>query len=349
MVCRLLGLTITVALLAHSPVRAQGLFLDTFRDYLEALRVQAGIPGLAVAVISQNEVLWEYAFGEQDVQGAVATRTDTPFHLDGVTQVVTASLVLRCVEDGRLKLDDTISQLRSDSPDANASIRELLSHTTATEDGLQFAYRPERLDALLDALTACTGQSFREAVGALLDRLGLPNSVPGPDVIDLEPTAEYAPPVERYRNVLRRLATPYAEDEQGRLVESRYAETTLTAAGGLISSVRDFAWFDLALRNGLLLHADTLALAWRPPIGSNGLPLPHGLGWFVETYRGQPVVWQFGVGENASSSLVVTALRQGLTLVVIANSDGLAKPHTLAAGGLTQSPFARLFLELFLP
>ena len=349
MVYRLLGLTIAAALLAPSPVWAQGLLLDTFRDYLEALRVQANSPGMAVAVINENEVFWEHAFGEQDVQRAVATRTDTPFHLDGITQVVTASLVLRCVEDGRLKLDDTISQLKPDSPDADASIQDLLSHTTATDDGLQFAYRPERLDALLDALTACTGQSFREAVGTLLDRLGMPNSVPGPDVIDLERTAEYAPPVERYRHVLQRLATPYAEDRRGRLVESRYAVTTLTAAAGLISSVRDFAWFDLALRNGRLLQADTLALAWRPPIGLNGLPLPHGLGWFVETYKGQPVVWQFGVGENASSSLVVTAPKQGLTLVIIANSDGLARPLTLAAGGLTQSPFARLFLELFLP
>ena len=347
MVCRLLGPTIAIALLAHSPVYAQGLVLDTFRDYLESLRVQAGIPGLAVAVINQNQVFWEHAFGEQDVQRAVATRTDTPFHLDGVTQVVTASLVLRCVEDGRLRLDDNISQPGSDGPDANASIRELLSHTTASEDGLQFAYRPERLDALLDAVTACTGQSFREAVGALLDRLGMPNSVPGPDVIQLEPTAEYAPPVERYENVLQRLATPYAVDEQGRFVESRYTVTTLTAAAGLISSVRDFAWFDLALRNGQLLHADTLTLAWRRPVGSNGLPLPHGLGWFVETYKGQPVVWQFGVGEDASSSLVVTAPKQGLTLVIIANSDGLAEPLTLAVGGLTQSPFARLFLELF--
>ena len=347
MVCRLLGLTTAIVLLAHSPVHAQGLVFDTFRDYLESLRVQAGIPGLAVAVIGQDQVVWEHAFGEQDVERAVATRTDTPFHLDGVTQVVTASLVLRCVEDGRLRLDDSISQPGPNGRDTDASIRELLSHTTASESGSQFAYRPERLDALLHAVTACTGQSFREAVGTLLDRLGMPNSVPGPDVIHLKPTAEYAPPVERYRDVLQRLATPYAEDERGHLVESSYTVTTLTAAGGLISSVRDFAWFDLALRNGLLLHADTLALAWRPPIGSSGLPLPHGLGWFVETYNGQPVAWQFGVGEGASSSLVVTAPSHGLTLVVMANSDGLAKPLTLAAGGLTQSPFARLFLELF--
>ena len=136
-------------------------------------------------------------------------------------------------------------------------------------------------------------------------------------------------------------------DEQRRSVESRYTVTTLTAAAGLISSVRDFARFDLELRNGVLLRADTLALAWRQPIGADGFPLPHGLGWFVETFNGQPVVWQFGVSENASSSLVVTVPGHGLTLVVMANSDGLAKSLTLAAGGLTQSPFARLFLELF--
>ena len=355
MVSRLLGLTIVVVLLAHSPVHAQVSVLDTFRDYLESLRIQAGIPGLAVAVISQDEVSWEHGFGEQDIQRAVPATTDTPFHLDGVTQLVTAAFVLRCVEDGRFTLDDNISEVRPDSPGPgpgpgpgpDPSIRELLSHTTDSEDGLQFDYRPERLDALLDAVTACTGQSFQQAVGTLLDRLGMPNSVPGADVVELEATAQYAPPVNRYRHVLQRLATPYGHDDQGRPVESRYEVTTLTAAGGLVSSVRDFAWFDLALRNGLLLRPETLALAWRPLTGSSGLPLPHGLGWFVETFEGQPVVWQFGVRENASSSLVVTVPRQGLTLVVMANSDGLAKPLTLAVGGLTQSPFARLFLELF--
>lgn len=68
--------------------------------------------------------------------------------------MVTASLVLRCVEEGRFTLDDNISQFRPDSPYANASIRELLTHTTASKDGLQFAYRPDRLDALMDAVRA---------------------------------------------------------------------------------------------------------------------------------------------------------------------------------------------------
>jgi hypothetical protein len=75
--------------------------------------------------------------------------------------------------------------------------------------------------------------------------------------------------------------------------------------------------------------------------------MPHGLGWFVQSYAGEPVVWQFGVGENASSALIVTLPRRGLTLVLLANSDGLARPFALSAGDLTISPFGRLFLGIF--
>jgi hypothetical protein len=67
----------------------------------------------------------------------------------------------------------------------------------------------------------------------------------------------------------------------------------------------------------------------------------------VQNYRGETVVWQFGVSANASSSLVVTVLGRGLTLILLANSDGLVKPYPLAAGDLTASPFGRLFLGLF--
>ena len=343
----ILCLTIAIALFVRAPVHAQDLTFDAFRGDLDALRVQASIPGLSVAVVGTKDILWEHAFGEQDLQRAVATRTDTPFHLDGVTQVLTASLVLRCVEEGQLLLDDKMSQFTSDSPDASANIHDVLTHTTASADGLRFTYRPERLEPLSFAVRTCTGESFRETLGKLLDRLGMRDSVPGPDAIHVVPTTEYDPPIKRYRNVLARLATPYAADPQGRSVASRYPATTLTPVAGLISTVRDFAKFDLALRNGILLRDETLALAWRPPIGHDGQPLPHGLGWFVQTYNGEPVVWQFGLGEDASSSLVAMVPERGLTMILMANSDGLAKPFALAAGDLTVSPFARLFLDLF--
>jgi len=67
----------------------------------------------------------------------------------------------------------------------------------------------------------------------------------------------------------------------------------------------------------------------------------------VQTLNGERIVWQFGVGENASSSIVITLPRRGLTLILLANSHGLVRPFPLAEGEVSVSPFARLFLSLF--
>jgi CubicO group peptidase (beta-lactamase class C family) len=114
----------------------------------------------------------------------------------------------------------------------------------------------------------------------------------------------------------------------------------------LITTARDLAKFDVALKNGIVMRAQTLAAAWTPPVGAAGQPLPHGVGWFVQSYNGEPIVWQFGES-NVSSSLIVTAPRRGLTLILLANSAGLSQSFGLPAGDLTASPFARLFLGLF--
>lgn len=345
-----LVLTIGLLLLVRVPVRADDLILDRFSEYLESLRVQAGIPGLAAALVGQNNILWERAFGRQDVERSMAARADTPFHVDGLTQIITASLVLRCVEEGRLSLDDRIGRFKADSPDANATVRQLLAHTSGASDNLVFAYRPERLEPLTLAVRACTTDSFRETLANELDRLAMSDAVPGPDIVQLTPPAEGIPDpasVDRYRRVLERLATPYAVDPQKRPSRSQYGATTLTPASGLIATVRALAQFDLAIKKGVLLRAETLAVAWRAPVARDGQPLPHGMGWFVQSYNGEPIVWQFGVGENASSSLMMSAPARGLTLMLLANSHGLVRPFPLAAGDLTTSPFGRLFLGMF--
>jgi CubicO group peptidase (beta-lactamase class C family) len=345
----LLVLTIAVWLLVPAPLAAQNQVLDRLGDYVDALRVQAGIPALAASIIGPDEILWEQAFGRQDTERSIAARTDTPFHLDGLTQVFTATLVLRCVEEGRLSLDDRIGQFKPDSPDANATIRQVLTHTSGASDGLVFAYRPERLEPLARAIRACANDSFRETLANLLGRLAMIDSVPGPDIIHPELLTEGIPTpsaVERYLRVLDRLAMPYTVDRRGRPSPSQYPATTVLPWSGLISTVRDFAQFDLALKKGVLLRGETLADLRRAPLGSNGLRLPHGLGWFVQTYNGETIVWQFGVSTNASSSLVVSVPARGMTLVLLANSDGLVKPFALTTGNVTASPFARLFLAL---
>jgi CubicO group peptidase (beta-lactamase class C family) len=349
-VVRTLALAAAVLLVAQLPSRADTLVLDRFRDYIESLRVQAGIPGLASAIIGSSDILWEKGLGLQDVERSIRTAPDTPFHVDGVTEIYSATLVLQCVEEGRASLEDTIGKYKPTSPDANLTLREALTHTTGAADNASYAYRPDRLDVLGRVIRACTKDSYRETTSVLLERFAMVDSVPGPDIVHPELLTEGIPSpqeVARYNGVLARLAVPYSVDTKGRPTPSAYPATTLTATSGLISTVRDFANFDMGLKQGLLLGADTLAASWQAPAARNGQRMPHGIGWFVQNYNGQLVVWQFGLGENASSSLVVMVPARGLTLVLLANSNGLVKPYPLSAGDVTVSPFARVFLELF--
>jgi CubicO group peptidase (beta-lactamase class C family) len=347
----LLALTIALSIYMCVPAHAQELVYGRLRDYLEALRTQAGIPGMAAAVVGNVDVVWEQAFGKQDLEQSLTTLPSTPFQLDGLTQVFTASIVLRCVEEGRLSLDDSIGQYTKDSPDGNATIRQILTHTSGAPSNLAYAYRPERLDSLTFAVRACTGDSFRETIANWLKgRLGMFDSVPGLDILTVVPPAEGVPsPTDaaRYASILQNLAVPYSVDQQRRAAPSHYNVTTVAPAAGLISTVRDMSQFYLALRNGDIVRPETLAVAWQPPVGPNGQRLPHGLGWFVQSYNGTPVVWQFGLSENASSSLAVTIPARGLTMILVANSDGLARPFQLSAGDVSASPFARVFLNLF--
>jgi CubicO group peptidase (beta-lactamase class C family) len=331
---------LAAALVVGVPVRAaDSLVLTRFGDYLESLRAQIGIPGVAAVIVGPTDIAYERALGQQDVERLVATSPDTPFHLDGLTETMTATLVLRCVQDGQISLEDPVSKFGGGS---NDSIRRILMHTNY--DGSVFSYSPQRLDLLKPVVEKCNALgSFRAALANLLKRDGMRNSVPGPDAIFVQPSPNSIgqDDIDRYKGVLDRLAVPYAVDAQKRITKSQYSVTGLSAASGLISSARDYARFDLDLKSGTLLGFDVLSLAWNPPAGK-----PHGMGWFVQGYNGEKVVWAFGQS-TGSSSLAVILPTRSMTLILLANSDGLSKGFGLENGDLNASPFGKLFLSLF--
>jgi CubicO group peptidase (beta-lactamase class C family) len=332
------------------PAQAQVLVYEVFGAYLDSLRDQAGIPGLAAAIVDTNGIVWERAYGRQDIARALATRTDTPFNADGLTQTMTAAMVLRCVEERRLSLDESVGTFGVATTEPDATVRQLLTHTSGAHDNLTFLLRPERLAPLGPIVRKC-GDSYRETFANLLHRLAMFDSVPGPNIVTVAKPDEGVPhprDVERYAAILERRATPYSVDDRRRALQSSYPDSTIALAPstGLVTTVRDLAKFDLAMKQGILLEQGTLDHAWSTP-SAHGAPLPHGLGWFVQNYHGEKVVWQFGMSEHASSSLMITLPARGLTLIVMANSDGLVKLYSPANGDITLSPFARLFLNVF--
>jgi hypothetical protein len=318
---RVFAALLAVAALQLGPAAppATDFLLSQFGNYLDALRVQAAIPGMAAVIVGDVDIRWERGFGFQDVEAGIPASPDTPFPLDGVTEILSSALVLRCAEQGLISLDDLVGKYDESSPDAGETIRNIMRHTSGPAGAEVYAYRPDRLVVLNRVVRACTNDSYRETLANTAAQLGMDDSMPGLDAPSLVPPAEGIPDaaaVERYTQILGRLAVPYAIDFQGNRARSQYAVTTLTPSGGFIAT---------------------------------GQPLPYGLGWYVQSYHGELVAWQFGMIEQAASSMVITVPGRGLTLILLANSDGLVKPFALRDGDVTASLFARVFLGLFLP
>jgi CubicO group peptidase (beta-lactamase class C family) len=320
--------------------------------YLELLRQQAGIPGLSAAIVQNGEVAWERGFGFQNLENRARATPDTPYLVGDLSSTMAATLLLQCVEQRHLDLDAPVRGYNVTVAESDASLRQLLSHSSAANPGEGFRYDPDRFGLLSAAVEFCAPQPYQKSVAhRILERLAMKDSVPGREfqtALAFQEGLFDSAALERYARILERLAVPYRVDKNRRAVRGELpAETRLTASTGVVSTVRDLARFDAALDAAILLRPETLAVAWTNASNRERMPHPMGLGWFVQKYGDEPVVWHFGLLPNAYSSLIVKLPARNLTLILLANSDGLSAPFQLASGDVTRSLFATLFLRLF--
>ena len=325
---------------------AQGLTFALLTRYVDALRQQAGIPGLALAIVRNGQVVgdWQRGFGVANADGAVPVDPDTPFSIADLSQTIAAALVLRnCIDGGRLDIDDAVRRWSPSFPD-NATVGQLLAHSGPGG----YRYDRKRFEGLTDVAEECGRERYAMLTfDEIIRRFAMINSSPGGDVVvPGSPASELfpLPTIRAFDAVLRRMAVPYQVDG-GRRVRSDYRVPSLTAAGGMVASVRDLANFEAGIDNGTIIRAATLRRAWSKQYGG-----PMGWGWFVQRVNNagkeKDVVWHFGLEPNAYSSLVIKVPRDGLTLILLANSDGLAAPFKLENGDVTVSPFAKIFFTL---
>ena len=102
------------------------------RAYVSEELDALGVPGAAVAIVRDDEVVFAEGFGEA---GGVAVRADTPFDLASVSKSLTAIAVLQLAESGSVGLDDPVGDHvdwidDTHSALADITIRDLLGHTS---------------------------------------------------------------------------------------------------------------------------------------------------------------------------------------------------------------------------
>ena len=345
----ILATAVTAVVTARQP-RSLDFGASAFEGYIELLRQTAGIPGLSGVLIQDGSIVWERGLGFADVEARIPARPDTPYVIGDLTESFAAVLVLQCYERRQIILEREITNYGGAVPNDRASVRQVLSHTS-TPPG-NFKYEPARYAQLTGVVEYCSRQPFRKSMALdVLDRLAMARSVPGRDFA----TAGAVPAdtlektyFDHYRHVLESLAVPYKVDKKLHPTRTELAPEGVNAATGLVSTVRDLARFDFALDDGTLLRSTTLAGAWSAASGPGGAPQPTGLGWFVQNYRGVPLVWQYGMVPNAYSGLVLKIPSRRVTMILLANSDGLVNSFQLEAGDVTRSPFASVLLRMLL-
>ncbi|MTD15122.1 serine hydrolase [Nakamurella sp. YIM 132087] len=84
-------------------------YVATLRPQIEEALAKNGVPGAVVLVRDEAQGDWTEAFGTRTVGGGEAVTTDDVFRLADITATMTASILLKLEEQGKLSLQDPIS------------------------------------------------------------------------------------------------------------------------------------------------------------------------------------------------------------------------------------------------
>jgi CubicO group peptidase (beta-lactamase class C family) len=106
--------------------------LKPFAAFLEEKVRTGGIPGLSIAVVKGDRVVWTRGFGLADLASSTAATPQTSYLWFSMTKIATATSVVRLAEQGRLDLDAPADEyyrgFKVVSQPTPVSVRHLLSH-----------------------------------------------------------------------------------------------------------------------------------------------------------------------------------------------------------------------------
>ena len=135
------------AVAPFSFVRRAAATTDLHRFVRQQMR-QAVTPGIAVAVVRGDEVVFATGAGWADIEQGIRATPHTVFMLASVSKTVTCAAIMALVEDGLLDLDADVNGYLPfevhvpHAPHVPVTMRMLLTHTSAIRDRWKVWGRP---------------------------------------------------------------------------------------------------------------------------------------------------------------------------------------------------------------
>lgn len=339
--------------------------------YAKAELLRQRIPGLSIAILRGDSVIFARGYGLANVELNVPATEHTVYQSGSVGKQFTSAAVMLLAQDGRLRLDDTITRYLPEGPAwwRGVTIRNLLTHTSGIRDyadstlDLRRDYTEDQLVKLAAGLPADfapgTHWSYSNTGYVLLGIIV--HRVSGQFYGDLLRDRVFGPlgmtttRVISEATIIPNRAAGY-ELVQDTLRNQSWVSPTLntTADGSLYFTVLDLARWAIGLNHYRIPGREGLEASWTPVRLSDGGTYPYGFGWSLVTQRGHPRIGHGGSWQGFRTS-IQRYPDYDLTVVVLANlaqaqpeaitygiagilDPALAAPHLLGDRALPGSP-----------
>lgn len=339
---------------------AQKPVFQDFDAYIQNGLKQWNIPGLSVAVVHKDEVVFAKGYGSSDLQNKKPVNEHTIFGVGSNTKAFTATALSWLQYERRLYLDNKIRQYLPDfqMEDTLAAremtIRDVLCHRigTATWSGdfTHWGSKYSRKELIQKMRYIPAANSFRTRfgytnVGYMLVGELIPIALGGQTWEELMKT-RFLKPLKMERTSLSvedlsgfsNVATPHTLYRNEQLISVPWRNIDeIAACGGMYSSAADMAnWLMAQMDSGRL--EGRAVIPWKviqethlphiclpaPPYRSPLFPSTHfqayGLGWFLKDYQGRMLVYHGGAIDGMLS-LSVMLPEEKYGFVILTNSD----------------------------
>ncbi len=302
-------------------------------ELAEVLRVTAGLPGLSVAAMRDERVVYARGFGMRDLAAGVPVDSATQFNAASVSKVITATAALRLHARGVLDFDAPVRQLLPAFPDSTGGItpRRLAAHLSGLPHyGPGSSAPTERYDRASTALdvfataprVGVPGERYNYSTHGFTLLSAMMEVAASKSILELISTEVTGPldmpstgPDRRERPTSHRTKIYERVNGQLRHVPQHREYSYSWAGAGLQSTPADLVRLTRGYVNGLLPDS-VVQIAFREQLTRDGAPVGVGFGWRVGTdWRGRRIAHHAGSNDGARD--VVLMFRDERTSIAV--------------------------------
>lgn len=297
---------------------------QTVDSLVTSYMAKNNIPGLSLTIVQAPSLSRVVGYGLADVRAKRLTSTNTVFAIGQLTRVFTAIAIMQLKEEGKLTLDDLITQYIKSIPEewSSISIYNLLTHTSGLSsytDARSFDYSKEYMltdiinlvkdQKLLfkpgtSAIVSATnyyllGAIIEKASGMTYQKYVTKNQI---ERVGLKHTSFISNDQAHSNKQLSmrsqflhnpafinptELAVGYTRTDEELIPSTICTWSATFSDSGIISSSQDMSLWDLALAGDILVkEPQNRAFLYNPCVLKNGEMLPGNAGWFFPGHKG---------------------------------------------------------------